>query len=217
MGSSPGSGAFQLCAVGHLLPLSDPSFLIFVRGHHTTSLAHGHPEHHWRRRVQKAQPREGSSASHTPPRPRPPQRFLPSPSGALSTVYQSLKRAECSFLSSSSSGRSRMSFSVCGGQGPAVSRDGSSSHPLGATHLAALAGEGPGGAEPDSQKLPETPAPLCPPRRRSGSKLQTRRSLQTASAEGAQRCGRRAPCKRERGQRANEAGHTQPQSRDGPS
>lgn len=36
---------------------------------------------------------------------------LCSPSGALSTVYQSLKRAECSFLNSSSSGRSRMSFS----------------------------------------------------------------------------------------------------------
>lgn len=44
--------------------------------------------------------------------------FPCSPSGALSTVYQSLKRAECSFLSSSSSGRSRMSFSVCGGTGP---------------------------------------------------------------------------------------------------
>ena len=69
VGSSPGSGAFQLCAVGHLPPLSDPSFLIFVRGHHTTSLAHGHPEHHWRRRVQKAQPWEGSSATPPPPAP----------------------------------------------------------------------------------------------------------------------------------------------------
>lgn len=60
-----------------------------------------------------------------------------SPSGALSTVYQSLKRAECSFLSSSSSGRSRMSFSVWGGTGPSCQGDGgrdcpwrhSSSHP----------------------------------------------------------------------------------------
>lgn len=43
-----------------------------------------------------------------------------SPSGALSTVYQSLKRAECSFLSSSSSGRNRMSFSDCKETGHSV-------------------------------------------------------------------------------------------------
>lgn len=58
----------------------------------------------------------GEQVPEEPSAPSPPARLHRSPSGALSTVNQSLKRAECSFLSSSSSGRSRMSFSVCGGQ-----------------------------------------------------------------------------------------------------
>lgn len=110
--SSPSSGVFSLCAAGHLPPLSDPSFL-------TTLLSQGHGELDQGRPCrQKAPPGRGLTAQAgvgQRPHPSPPAGPGRSPSGALSTVYQSLKRAECSFLSSSSSGRSRMSFSVCGG------------------------------------------------------------------------------------------------------
>lgn len=89
---------------------SHPSLLTALPSQDRRELDQGRP------RRQKAPPGRGLAAQagmgqH-------PHRSLPararSPSGALSTVYQSLKRAECSFLSSSSSGRSRMSFSVWG-------------------------------------------------------------------------------------------------------
>lgn len=112
MNSSPSSGVFPLCAVGHLRSLSNPSFLI-------TFLSQGHSEHQRRPCKQKPLQRQRAPPGERGPAPPPsPPSWALSPSGALSTVYQSLKRAECSFLSSSSSGRSRMSFSVCRGTGP---------------------------------------------------------------------------------------------------
>ena len=113
MNSSPSSGLFSLCAVGHLRSLCNPSLLI-------SFLSQGPSDEHQRRPCNQKPPQRWRAppGERGPAPPPSPPAWACSPSGALSTVYQSLKRAECSFLSSSSSGRSRMSFSVCGGTGP---------------------------------------------------------------------------------------------------